>query len=118
MAICHLVRDSRISITEKLSLLYLLCFEKKLSPKDKIYKLVRKVFDERNSLVHPKTREVRVEKDNSGQLRDNQPKNLMISESMEILEFFILNISNEDPDIKMLSCFEKPTKKDKYNNEY
>ena len=52
----------RVGITEKLMLLYLLCFDCKLDPNEDVVKSIRRVFDQRNALVHPKTKEFNPEK--------------------------------------------------------
>jgi len=48
----------RVGITEKISLLYLICFDEYLDPTSDLLKSIRTAFDARNSMVHPKTKEI------------------------------------------------------------
>lgn len=96
----------RMGITEKLSLIYLLCFEKKVLIADSPIKQIRKLFDQRNSLVHPKTKELTP--DNMASHIYVHPSKLSIKDSMEILESFIDNICGLDHEISRDFNFKKP----------
>ena len=48
----------RLGIVEKFCLLSLICTGNDLNPEDEICRSVRYVFDRRNALVHPKTKEI------------------------------------------------------------
>lgn len=98
----------RVGITEKLSLIYLVCFEKRILPSDKLVKDIRKIFDQRNSLVHPKTKEV-----TSQNFKDHQyvhPSELDIVDTLKILEQFIDNFCEMDKNINRAFHFNKPIK--------
>ncbi|MCQ2048655.1 Uncharacterised protein [Stutzerimonas stutzeri] len=96
----------RTGITEKLSLIYLLCFEKVALISDHPIKSVRKIFDKRNALVHPKTKELTVH--NISNYIYLHPSKLEIEETMNHLEEFISDICDMDKDILRDFSFTKP----------
>jgi len=48
----------RLGISEKLKILVTMCTQEILEDEDEITQIVRRMFDRRNSLVHPKTKEI------------------------------------------------------------
>jgi hypothetical protein len=56
----------RVGITEKLAIIVLSCKGKLLGQDDNIVKALRRLFDKRNQLVHPKTREIKF--DDNGEI--------------------------------------------------
>ncbi len=47
----------RLGITEKIKLIGVICFDLKLDSQTELLKTIRLLFDKRNSIVHPKTKE-------------------------------------------------------------
>lgn len=97
----------RTGITEKISLIYLICFETILLTADEPIKSIRKLFDERNALVHPKTKELTPE--NLKNFSYKHPKDLPTEQTIETLERFKSNICSMDSEIREGSYFRKPT---------
>ncbi|WP_155952614.1 hypothetical protein [Pseudomonas sp. URMO17WK12:I4] len=98
----------RTGITEKLSLIYLLCFEKVTLISDHPIKSIRKIFDQRNTLVHPKTKELTPQ--NLSKYIYLHPSKLEIETTMTHLEDFISDICNMDKNISRDFSFKKPEK--------
>lgn len=98
----------RIGITEKLTILYLLCFEESLDPNGEIIKPIRKVFDQRNALVHPKAKELNSE--NIGQFEYIHPFDLELKVAFEVLENFVNQMCKMDDQIDRGFLFKKPKK--------
>ncbi|QUX95704.1 hypothetical protein C0J08_09895 [Marinomonas sp. CT5] len=98
----------RIGITEKLMLLYLVCFDYKLDPNEGVVKLIRQVFDQRNSLVHPKTKEFTSK--NSDKFNYVHPFELEIHLAFEVMEGFISEMCSRDSQINKEFHFKKPNK--------
>ncbi len=98
----------RIGITEKLSLIYLVCFEKRILPSEQLIKDIRKIFDQRNSLVHPKTKEVTSE--NFQKYLYVHPSQLEIGNAIKTLEMFIDSFCEMDNNINRNFHFNKPNK--------
>ena len=98
----------RIGLTEKISILYLLCFEKRLENNGPLLKSIRKMFDVRNSIVHPKTRETKKIKN---RYVFNKPKINNLHEAFQIMEDFITSICEMDEDIANYRdyIFKKPS---------
>ncbi|MGE4544142.1 MAG: hypothetical protein AB7D06_08535 [Pedobacter sp.] len=87
----------RVGITEKLSLILLMCLEVKLKKNDELLNWTRKLFDKRNSLVHPKTKEFY-----SKRMKDFvtlHPSEISVEETIEDIEFIIENLKTLDADI-------------------
>lgn len=84
----------RMGITEKISLLYLLCFDEDLSAKSEMLKNIRTVFDARNAMVHPKTKEVNEKNLENFVQRD--PSEWDIESCFSAMECFIDSICERD----------------------
>jgi len=87
----------RVGITEKLSLIILICIGVKLEKKDELFKRTRKLFDKRNSLVHPKTKEFDFRR--SEDFITLHPSELSVEETIEDIEFIIERLNDMDPQI-------------------
>lgn len=74
----------RVGITEKISILFLICFSTKLDPKSGLMIGVRRIFDDRNSLVHPKTREFSM--DDTERFRRPRPSELELDSTFDVME--------------------------------
>lgn len=98
----------RVGITEKLMLIYLICFDYKLDPNEDIVKSIRQVFDQRNVLVHPKTKEI--SQKNASQFNYVHPSELEIHFAFEIMECFVSEICLRDELIDKDFHFKKPLK--------
>jgi hypothetical protein len=61
----------RLGICEKVAILYALKYGKRLAEADETLRAVRTLFDFRNRLVHPKTRNVREADDSTDEMRTN-----------------------------------------------
>jgi hypothetical protein len=96
----------RIGITEKLSLLMAVCNQTKLDAKDPLLLKLRALFDRRNSLVHPKTKEFNPEK--SEDFISKHPREIGLKEYFDDMEFIIERICVLDPEINRSSEFRKP----------
>jgi len=96
----------RVGITEKISILILSCHQKLLDKDDQTIKKIRTLFDGRNSLVHPKTKEIVFEK-----LKDfvsKHPKVLAVKEILNDMEEILLKLCEMDNDINHKIEFKKP----------
>ncbi|MCS6232552.1 hypothetical protein G3488_17025 [Shewanella baltica] len=98
----------RVGITEKLMLIYLICFDYKLDPNEDIVKSIRRVFDQRNVLVHPKTKEFSPK--NASQFNYVHPSELEIHIAFEIMEGFVSEMCSRDEQIDKEFHFKKPYK--------
>lgn len=98
----------RLGITEKLSLLYLLCFSQKRLMSDEPICSVRDLFDLRNSLVHPKTKELTSK--NIHEFGTPHPTEHFVQDTMNALESFIESICTADTGINRKFYFLKPRK--------
>ena len=95
----------RMGITEKISLLYLLCFDEDLSAKSEMLKNIRTVFDARNAMVHPKTKEVNHENFETFVQRD--PSEWDIESCFSAMECFINSICDRDKGITRALYFSR-----------
>lgn len=98
----------RMGITEKLMLIYLLCFDHKLEAEGAIMKPIRRIFDQRNALVHPKTKEF--SPDRLAQFIYKHPFDLKIHVAFETLERFADEMCSMDTHISREFHFKKPNK--------
>jgi len=96
----------RIGITEKLSLLVAVCHQTKLDAKDPLLVKVRFLFDKRNSLVHPKTKEFDFERPEN--FISKHPAKIGLQTSFDDMELIIQRICELDPDINRSAEFRKP----------
>src|SRR3990172_5241 len=87
----------RVGITEKLSLILLICFGIKVNQNDFIIKETRALFDKRNRLVHPKTREL--DFDSLEIYKNAHPRELELDEDISKMEAIIKKLRELDPDI-------------------
>jgi hypothetical protein len=96
----------RVGITEKLSIIFLLCFQKRVSDDDLLLCSIRKIFDKRNTYVHPKAKEFRF--DRISQHINPHPSKLDLNRSFEIMDLFITTMSDLDNGISVDFHFSKP----------
>ena len=96
----------RMGITEKLMLIYLLCFNHKLETEGAIVNLIRRTFDQRNALVHPKTKEF--SPDRIEQFIHKHPFDIDIHAAFETLERFADEVCSMDSHISRELHFKKP----------
>ncbi|WP_171956528.1 hypothetical protein [Stenotrophomonas maltophilia] len=87
----------RVGITEKLAILGLCCRQWTITPDSDAYRDFRQLFDDRNRLVHPKTREVRWDKLEDALYR--HPAKIALHETMARLERCIDFLCEADRDI-------------------
>jgi hypothetical protein len=87
----------RLGITEKISLIYLIFFGEDLGAKSALIKSIRAMFDARNAMVHPKTREL--DYDNLGAFVQADPSDWDIESCFSAMESFIESICKRDPEI-------------------
>lgn len=87
----------RVGITEKISLLYLICFDELLDPKSELLKGIRSAFDARNSMVHPKTKEI--DMGNLEAFAHVRPQDWDITTTFSALEGFIDSVCHIDKDV-------------------
>ncbi|MBU2590693.1 MAG: hypothetical protein KKC21_01565 [Nitrospinae bacterium] len=88
----------RLGITEKLSLLILACIGKAIESNAVLMKKARALFDARNSLVHPKTKEFNHEK--LDQYVNDHPRDCRIEEYITDMEIILSELCKLDSDIK------------------
>lgn len=98
----------RIGITEKLSILILTCQQKLLKKNDIIIKKTRALFDARNRLVHPKSKEINFER--LDDFSTKHPKDLSVKEIINDMEDIISMLCEMDDDINRDFEFSKPNK--------
>lgn len=96
----------RIGITEKLSLLVAVCHQTTLDAKHPLLQKIRTLFDKRNKLVHPKTREFDSERPES--FKSKHPREIGLQAYFDDLEFIIEEICKLDPDVDRSTEFRKP----------
>jgi len=96
----------RLGITEKLSVLILICLGIVLDKDDPLIVKTRSIFDERNRLVHPKTKEF--DSENPAHGAYVHPKDVGLEKSLMDLECVIDRLCELDPAIRMRSTFKKP----------
>ncbi|WP_303637338.1 hypothetical protein [Stenotrophomonas tuberculopleuritidis] len=87
----------RVGITEKLAILGVCCRQWTLAPDSEVRRDFRQLFDDRNRLVHPKTREMRWDR-----LEDalyGHPSEIALHETMARLERCIDFLCEADNDI-------------------
>ncbi|HCA26000.1 MAG TPA: hypothetical protein DEP32_17705 [Pseudomonas sp.] len=86
----------RLGITEKLSTLLLACGLERIDPSDELIKKVRSIFDRRNSIVHPKSKEVH----NISSVENYvHPSELPVADTFEALGFFVSKMCSLDDEI-------------------
>jgi len=95
----------RIGITEKISILLLLLFNTSLKKDNPKLKLIRNLFDARNALVHPKTKELDIK--NIENYLYKHPKDLNIETTYNSLEDLINYLCSLDKDISREIYFKK-----------
>ncbi|MBN8421397.1 MAG: hypothetical protein J0L73_20960 [Verrucomicrobia bacterium] len=97
----------RMGITEKLA--YLLCIGRTeiLSTDDEIIDKCRGLFDARNALAHPKTKEVKIDDFGALPIPDNHPATFPIKKHFEDLEACIDALCQHDKDINRSWEFKK-----------
>jgi roadblock/LC7 domain-containing protein len=96
----------RLGITEKLSVLMLICLGVALDKNDPIIAKVRSLFDSRNRLVHPKTKEFDFEHREHANCA--HPKDLELERSLEDVEWIIDRLHELDPALKRYSILKRP----------
>jgi hypothetical protein len=95
----------RIGITEKLSLVAVVCNQTKLEAKDPLLIKLRALFDRRNSLVHPKTREFDPERPHDFIYK--HPAEMDLQAHFDDLESIIERFCELDPEINRHFEFRK-----------
>jgi len=96
----------RVGITEKLSLLVVICHQTKLDPNDPMLKKTRALFDKRNELVHPKTKEFNFEKPED--FFSKHPKEINLQSDFDDMEYIVQRLCELDSDIDRSGEFMKP----------
>ena len=87
----------RVGITEKLSILILACLGSVIKNDAELIKKTRALFDARNRLVHPKSREI--DFGNLHQYVNSHPKDLPIIDYVDDMEYVLSELSKLDPAI-------------------
>jgi hypothetical protein len=87
----------RMGIVEKIAVILAACHHVLLPRSHKYLKLIRRMFDLRNSMVHPKTREYRMERSN--ELIQDDPKEMGLSKSLIDMDGFLWWFCSLDTDI-------------------
>jgi hypothetical protein len=95
----------RIGITEKLSLLMAVCNQAKLEAKDPVLIKLRALFDRRNSLVHPKTKEFDPERPED--FITKHPAEIDLQANFDDMEFIIEKLCEFDSKINRYFEFQK-----------
>lgn len=91
----------RLRIAEKISVLLLICGLARMEPGDPLLARIERVFQERNSIVHPKTKEIK----ESFQLGNRGTE---VDEAFETLRKFLQRMKELDSDLSFtLSTAEK-----------
>jgi hypothetical protein len=98
----------RVGITEKLALIYLICFQINLEVKSDPIKSIRTIFDQRNALVHPKTKEI--DFNNLDKFVYKHPETLDLKRAFESMELFVDDICLRDSEVDRNFHFAKPNK--------
>lgn len=101
-------RMERLGITEKLSLLALACEGVLLEPDSPLLVRVRELFDRRNALMHPKTREINMSKLDDFVVK--HPLDIPIATTMQLLEQILEDFCSLDSDVSRDFEFRKPNK--------
>lgn len=99
----------RVGITEKIALIYLLCFEVSLDAKSEVVRSIRTIFDQRNALVHPKTK--KIDFDNLDKFEYKHPETLELERTFESMELFVADICLKDREVDREFNFLRPSKK-------
>ena len=87
----------RMGITEKLALVIAACCQKRLDEDDEILKEIRWLFDERNSLIHPKSKDIAhhaIE-----EFISEHPCKFLVEKYVATLEAFVRFMHEIDPSI-------------------
>lgn len=87
----------RVGITEKLSILILACLGSVIKNDVELIKKTRALFDARNRLVHPKSREM--DFGNLHQYASSHPRDLPIIDCVDDMEYVLSELSKLDPAI-------------------
>lgn len=101
----YMQQIERLSIGKKLSKIYSLCFQRTLEKTSVLYLSICHIFNQRNELVHPKTREIT--KMNINDFEYTHPSKLEIKQTIETLELFITDICTMDNNITREFHFRK-----------
>lgn len=99
-------RIERLGITEKIAILVLSCHGIVLQENAAILSGSRQLFNFRNNLVHPKTREINFER--IGDHVVKHPSEIPIGDNMTLMESVISEFSALDPEIRRDFEFHKP----------
>jgi hypothetical protein len=97
----------RIGITEKLSILVLTCFNMSLQKDNELVKKIRELFNIRNQLVHPKTKEFNAER--VEMYINKHPRDFLIKKYVNSMEFILEEFCTFDSGINKDFEFKKPT---------
>lgn len=87
----------RIGITEKLAVVVAACCKKRMDENDTLPRAVRRLFDKRNSLVHPKTKDI--EHHPIEEFISEYPSDYPVGTYIETLEKFLAFMKEIDPSI-------------------
>lgn len=88
----------RLGITEKLSAILAICGGILIEPTSTLIQNARSLFDKRNSLVHPKTKEIT--SDNVREYLSTEPIKKEADDLLNCLDFLFEKLIECDPDIK------------------
>lgn len=97
----------RLGITEKIAVLVLTCHQRVIERDSVILKKARKMFEERNGLVHPKTREIHVNK--VEEFIYKHPNEFPLKDLLDDMEIIIDELCKLDSDIHREFEFTKQT---------
>jgi hypothetical protein len=96
----------RLSITNKTTLLLLMCNGVILDSESDLLKNIKYIFDIRNSLVHPKAREIRY--DRLDDFVNEHPSDIKINDNLLLLDDVISAFFSFDPKLRIDLEFKKP----------
>jgi len=77
----------RQNLAKKVSLIMGICFQEIIDPNDNVLRNIKAMFEERNQLVHPKTREL--DHDNLAQYENEHPADLEVDKYFNYVDDFV-----------------------------
>jgi hypothetical protein len=98
----------RLGITEKLSLLALACGGIIIESNNSLLVDVRELFDQRNALMHPKTKEFDPRR--ASDFVFKHPSEISIAATMQLLDQVLKGFCSLDGDVRKDTEFHKPDK--------
>jgi len=98
----------RVGITEKVSILILACCHKSIEQDNDLIKKTRDLFDARNRLVHPKSREIYF--GTLDEFVSKHPRDLPLYKHVRDMESILDELCKLDTDVRREFEFKKPNK--------